>query len=265
MDITFYKYQGTGNDFIIIDNQENNFKPNKDIIRKLCNRRFGIGADGLILLNTAEETDFLMVYFNSDGNKSTLCGNGGRCIVKFAYDMGIASKEVIFEAVDGKHKAMIIKDKVSLKMKDVTLIEEYPDHYFIDTGSPHHIAFVSELETYDVFHYGKKIRFGAPYFEKGTNVNFVEKIANNTLFVRTYERGVEDETYSCGTGATAVAIAAYKKGWVSHHVQIKTLGGNLEVQFKEIAGKFVNIMLTGPAQFVFKTTINFNTLCKSAF
>lgn len=259
MKFSIYKYQGTGNDFVIIDDRKKSFPIDKKIIQNLCHRRFGIGADGLMLLQEDEKSDFRMCYFNADGNESTMCGNGGRSLVRFAYDLKIISNKTSFNAIDGKHDAIVFPDKVALKMTNVQKVEEHKDHYFLNTGSPHHVEFVESLESFDVFNNGKRIRNGAPYFKEGTNVNFVEKIAENTLFVRTYERGVEDETYSCGTGVTAAAIASYKKGITHNHVHIKTLGGNLEVRFnEESTGILSDIELIGPAKFVFKGEININ-------
>ncbi|APD08172.1 diaminopimelate epimerase [Flavobacteriaceae bacterium UJ101] len=257
MKFSIYKYQGTGNDFVIIDDRKKNFPVDKKLIENLCNRRFGIGADGLMLLQDDEKSDFHMYYFNSDGNESTMCGNGGRSLVRFAHDLNVISNKTSFNAIDGLHDATIFPDKIALGMTQVEKIEEFEDHYFLNTGSPHHVEFVKNVETFDVFNKGKQIRNGAPYFKEGTNVNFIEKIAEDTLFVRTYERGVEDETYSCGTGVTAAAIAAYRKGITNNHVHIKTLGGNLEVSFNEKdTGIIADIQLIGPAKFVFKGEID---------
>ncbi|MFV0237184.1 MAG: diaminopimelate epimerase [Flavobacteriales bacterium] len=257
MKFCIYKYQGTGNDFIILDDRNKKFPIDKKLIQNLCNRRFGIGSDGLMLLQEDEKSDFYMCYFNADGNESTMCGNGGRSLVRFAHDLNVISNKTSFNAIDGLHEATIFPDKIALGMTAVKKIEEYNHHYFINTGSPHHVEFVKDLASFDVFNNGKRIRNGSPYFKEGTNVNFVEKISDNVLFVRTYERGVEDETYSCGTGVTAAAIASYKKGITGNQVQIKTLGGNLEVSFIEKdTGIIMHIELTGSAKFVFKGEIN---------
>ncbi len=254
MNIHFYKYQGTGNDFVIIDNRTNHFsKKNTVLINKLCDRRFGIGADGLILLENSDTTDFKMVYFNADGNESTMCGNGGRCIVAFANRLGIIKNETTFNAIDGTHYATIENDVVNLQMKDVSEIKQNDSHIFLDTGSPHHVEFHNDISKIDVKNLGRAIRIGAPYFEEGTNVNFVEQINNNTFKVRTYERGVEDETLSCGTGVTAVAIAASKsKKTLSNTINIETLGGNLNVSFKIDNTIYKDIFLSGKATFVFE-------------
>ncbi len=256
MRFTIYKYQGTGNDFIILDDRDKRFPVSEKLIKNLCDRRFGVGADGLMLLQNDSKEDFFMCYFNADGNESSMCGNGGRSLVRFAHNLNLISERTIFNAVDGLHEAAVFPDKIALGMTDVIKVEKHPDHYFLNTGSPHHVVFVDNLKSFDVFNQGKEIRYGAPYFEKGTNVNFVELIDENTLFVRTYERGVENETYSCGTGVTAAAIAAYEKGITNNRVLIKTLGGNLEVQFEKEGDGFVNIRLIGPAQFVFKGEID---------
>lgn len=252
--IEFYKYQGTGNDFIMIDNRQQQFPKNDTkLISKLCDRKFGIGADGLILLELSNLQDFTMIYYNADGNEGSMCGNGGRCIVAFAKQLGIIDENTTFDAIDGLHEAHIIDDLVSLKMKDVTEVEQFAEHLFLDTGSPHHITFVDALNNFDVYNTGKKIRYGAPYFEKGTNVNFVEQKDEASFKVRTYERGVENETLSCGTGVTAVAIAAHKaKKTARTTLSLETLGGALQVSFNADADSYKNVFLKGKATKVFK-------------
>jgi len=249
MNLHFYKYQGAGNDFIMIDNRTSIFpKNNQNLISKLCHRRFGIGADGLILLENSSTQDFKMIYFNADGNEGTMCGNGGRCIVAFAKELKIIKNNTTFEAVDGEHTASIDKNLISLKMADVNAIEEFKNHTFLNTGSPHHIEFQSNIDTINIKEKGAEIRYGKPYFEEGTNVNFVEKINDNTFKMRTYERGVEDETLACGTGATAVAIAANKTNKTNANlIKLEVLGGNLEVSFKIKNNKYTDVFLTGPA------------------
>ncbi|UMB53891.1 diaminopimelate epimerase [Lutibacter sp. A64] len=257
MKIHFYKYQGAGNDFIMVDNRDLSFpKTNKQLINKLCDRRFGIGADGLILLEPSENEDFTMVYFNADGNEGSMCGNGGRCIVAFAKQLAVINNKTTFNAVDGLHFASIENEIVSLKMIDVTDIEVSDTHAFLNTGSPHHVSFTEEISDLNVKEVGAKIRYGAPYFETGTNVNFVEKTATDSFKVRTYERGVEDETLACGTGVTAVAIAAHNSNKTSDtSIKIEVLGGNLEVSFEKIKNTYTNVFLKGPAQFVFEGNI----------
>jgi diaminopimelate epimerase len=251
MKLNFFKYQGTGNDFILVDNRKEHFNHNSKLIKKLCDRRFGIGADGFILLEDHLAYDFQMIYFNSDGKQSSMCGNGGRCIVQFAQDMGVIKKETTFYAIDGEHDAFIKNGLVYLKMIDVEGIEEKKDHFYMNTGSPHYVKFVKNVKEFPVFEEGKKIRYNDRFKKKGTNVNFAEKTGKNKIFVRTYERGVEDETYSCGTGVTAAAIAASLSGMASP-VQILTLGGELAISFKKNKEKFTDIYLSGPALKVFK-------------
>ncbi|MFN2262097.1 MAG: diaminopimelate epimerase [Psychroflexus sp.] len=260
MNLHFYKYQGTGNDFVIFDNRQNVFKKDTKLIKHICHRRFGVGADGLILLETSanENLDFKMVYYNADGRESTMCGNGGRCIVAFAKHLEIINSTAKFEAIDGLHKAEINGDSVNLLMADVPLINTGRSATFLDTGSPHHIEFVDNLEDFDVKKQGRRIRHLENYETiGGVNVNFV-RFTDDVLKVRTYERGVEDETYSCGTGVTAAAIAAKMSGFVSEiPVKVSTKGGNLEVDFELLPPNGCqNIWLKGPATFVFEGEIS---------
>lgn len=257
MNIPFYKYQGTGNDFVLIDNRTNIFdRERRDIVAQICHRRFGIGADGFILLQNKEGYDFEMVYYNADGNESTMCGNGGRCIVQFAYDLGVIGNTTRFLAVDGAHDAQVKDGLVHLHMIDVTSVNSIDDKtFFLNTGSPHYVQGVSGIEQFPIFEQGKAIRYSEAFKPGGTNVNFME-MQNNTLFVRTYERGVEDETYSCGTGVTAAAIAASKLG-ASVPVAVKTLGGNLQVSFVQSSeNNYSDIYLIGPAKRVFAGQID---------
>jgi len=254
--LTFYKYQGTGNDFILIDNRSNTFpKENKSLVARLCDRRFGIGADGLLLLEDDISVDFKMVYFNSDGNQGSMCGNGGRCLVAFAKFLGIIGKETSFNAIDGLHSAIIEDNIVELKMNNVTEIHTKPNAYYLNTGSPHHVQLVDALENLDVYKEGAKLRYGL-YGEKGSNINFVEPLDEGSFAVRTYERGVEDETLSCGTGVTAVAIAMHKANKIqAETVDIETKGGKLQVKFIHNANGYSNVSLIGPAMQVFKGEI----------
>ncbi len=260
MELSFYKYQGTGNDFVMVDNRQQLLSKNStNLIQTFCDRKFGIGADGLILLEKPENDsdDFKMVYFNADGRESSMCGNGGRCIVAFAHFLGIIKEKAAFTAIDGFHEAMIDKDLVSLKMVEVKGHIENDSAVFLNTGSPHHVIFTNGIKDIDVKKEGAAVRYSEEYKEAGgTNVNFVEVIDQNNLKVRTYERGVEDETLSCGTGVTAVALAAYATGKVSATtVHMDTPGGLLTVSFEPRNTGFRNIWLTGPAKQVFKGVI----------
>jgi diaminopimelate epimerase len=258
MKLTFSKYQGTGNDFIMIDNRDEIFPKNKvQLIEKLCNRRFGIGADGLILLENDPKSDFKMVYYNSDGNQSSMCGNGGRCLVAFAKKLGIIRDETTFIATDGLHFAKINdKNYVSLQMIDVEQVKTTSDYSFLDTGSPHHVEMVDNLKELDVKTKGATIRYSELYGNAGSNVNFVKQIDAESFAIRTYERGVEDETLSCGTGATAAAIAMYTSEKTNQtEVNIDVEGGKLKISFTEDNGKFTDVFLNGPAEFVFEGTV----------
>lgn len=259
MQIEFFKYQGTGNDFILIDNRNMELSLSAEQIAFLCHRRFGIGADGLMLLELEPGFDFKMVYFNSDGKESSMCGNGGRCITAFAGKLGLVNGKCRFLAVDGPHDATLLENgTVSLKMQDVREIEENENFFYLNTGSPHYVQKVFDVENFDVFNEGKKIRYNDRFNAEGTNVNFIEK-QDDVLFVRTYERGVEDETYSCGTGVTAAALVAAITGISTgkNSCKIKTLGGDLEVKFDKVLEKnFYNIWLEGPAEFVFRGQID---------
>ncbi len=256
----FFKYQGTGNDFVMIDQREEQYLTREDVakIEHLCHRRFGIGADGLILLQNHEGYDFEMVYFNSDGRESSMCGNGGRCIVAFAKQLGIIKEKAHFLAIDGEHEAIIRSDGwVELKMTDVADIEIGTSFFYLNTGSPHYVTFVDDLDDVDVVREGRAVRYNDRFKEAGTNVNFVQTNAEG-ITVATYERGVEDETLSCGTGVTAAAIAQYlKSGNNRTRIPIRVKGGNLEVRFEPENGSFTNIWLCGPATLVFEGDIQF--------
>lgn len=258
MIIGFNKYQGTGNDFIIIDNRSDVFNPgNSKLINRLCNRRFGIGADGLILVSHSKDYAFEMKYFNSDGFESTMCGNGGRCAADFAIRYGIGSKKLNFLAVDGVHNAISENGLIRLQMNDVTEKRQLDKGYFLNTGSPHYVLFVKGLDALNVHDEGKKIRSSEKFSPQGTNVNFVEP-ENGGIYVRTYERGVEDETLSCGTGVTASAIASVLAGHFDRGpINIRTKGGNLSVEFDIKEESIINIWLCGPATFVFEGKIEF--------
>jgi diaminopimelate epimerase len=258
--IKFYKYQGAGNDFILVDNRKNTVDHhNPKLIARFCDRRFGIGGDGMMFLQDKAGYDFEMVYYNADGQPSSMCGNGGRCIVAFAKFLGIIKNETDFLAVDGPHHAKISDsgDWVSLQMIDVSEISIDGDAYVLNTGSPHYVKLVSDLEGKDVYHDGHAIRNNDTYKAKGINVNFVEPL-NDGYFVRTFERGVEDETYACGTGVTAVALAMAKHNHKTGKLNtpIKVLGGNLNIRFETDGKNFSNIFLEGPAVQVFEGETN---------
>lgn len=256
MNLNFYKYQGAGNDFVLIDNRYKSIENiDKEAVKTICDRRFGVGADGLMLLNTHDEYDFEMKYYNADGNLGSMCGNGGRCIVAFAKHLKIIQHETTFLAVDGPHYAKIADNEgwVELQMIDVETITQMDNAYVLNTGSPHYVVLQSNLENFDVYASGKKIRNNSLFLTKGINVNFVED-RGTEYFVRTYERGVEDETFACGTGVTAVALAMAKmKNQLGRScTQIEALGGALEIKFSYDGEKFEKIFLCGPAKGVFQ-------------
>ena len=259
MKIHFSKYQATGNDFVLIDNRSGKYSFSPEQVRLICDRKFGIGADGLMLIERHPHAHFNLQYFNSDGSQS-LCGNGSRAAVRMAAALGLVNGKAKFEAFDGLHDAEILEDGIiRLKMNNVSEVKSYGESFFINTGSPHYIRFVSQVEDYPVFEEGRKIRYESQFSPGGTNVNFVQLGTGNSIFVRTYERGVEDETLSCGTGVTAAALAASLKGLTSP-VSVRTRGGELRVEFKAASaavqadsrGKFEDIYLTGPAKLVFE-------------
>lgn len=258
MKVEFYKYQGTGNDFVILENRDNKYDTlTPKQVKHICDRRFGIGADGLMMLNKHAELDFEMKYFNADGNESSMCGNGGRCLVQFAKNQGMYKSTYRFMAIDGMHEADIdLQNKVRLKMKNVDKVEYHNGYAVLNTGSPHFVKFADNVEEIDVLETGREIRYSKTFAAEGINVNFVETIDEDGIFVRTYERGVEDETLSCGTGVTASALmnAHNEKGF--NRVEVKTPGGHLSVEFNKTDDEhFDNIWLCGPAEMVFKGEI----------
>ena len=257
MNIPFYKYQGTGNDFVLIDNRNGRFPlQDQQRIAKICDRRFGVGSDGVIVLQNQKGVDFVMHYFNADGQLGSFCGNGGRCVVAFAKQLGIIDKHANFAAFDGLHDATISGNIVSLSMRDVDHVQTYPKYVFLDTGSPHHVEFVNDIKNIDVPKRGSVIAHNEIYGDKGTNVNFVEINEAKEIHVRTFERGVENETLSCGTGVTAAALAAFSTAKVTNSkIQVHTLGGDLTVSFATQGKGFIDLVLTGPTKLVFSGTL----------
>lgn len=260
MNIPFFKYQGTGNDFILVDNRSNVFSNlSREEIERICDRRFSIGADGLMMLNHKEGYDFEMKYYNSDGKPGSMCGNGGRCIVRFAYDLGIHRESYHFLASDGEHEADIDTGSniINLKMRDVQGYKEENGHFIVDTGSPHYITFVEDVMDFDVVKEGTAIRYSEPFQKDGINVNFVQNKGDDEIIVRTYERGVEDETYSCGTGVTASALVCHHNDCGYNDVTVDTKGGKLVVKFdRSYDNKYSNIWLCGPAEKSFEGKVN---------
>ncbi len=257
MKIPFYKYQGTGNDFVILDNRKGEFTSlNQKQIQRLCDRRFGIGADGLMMLNNKAGYDFEMIYFNADGNPGSMCGNGGRCMIRFVYNLGIHKYTYKFFASDGEHEGEVDKQWIRLKMNDVSEIGEHSSFTVLNTGSPHFVKFANDVENIDVVETGREIRYSKRYMPNGINVNFVENTGDDSIFVRTYERGVEDETLSCGTGVTAAALMSAHNSRGFNKVDVETPGGHLSVEFTKVDDShFENIWLCGPAELVYSGEI----------
>lgn len=255
MKISFQKYQATGNDFVIVDNRKGNYSFSVDQIKTICDRKFGVGADGLMLIEKDPEQDFNLIYYNADGSPS-LCGNGSRAAVTMASALGIVNGKANFNAYDGLHAAEILANgNVRLKMNNVKEVKAVSGGVFINTGSPHFIQWVENAGEVSVFEEGKKLRYSDAFKPGGTNVNFVEQLGQNSIFVRTYERGVENETLSCGTGVTAAALAASFRQNTSP-VTVKTLGGELSVEFQVGQdGSFTDIFLIGPAKMVFEGSL----------
>ena len=258
MILNFSKYQGTGNNFVMVDNRTKIFpNGNTDIISYLCDRNFGIGADGVILIENDTESDFRMIYYNPDGTE-TMCGNGGRCAVAFARDLGMIQNQTTFNAFDGLHFASIDGKDISLQMIDVDTVQHNTYYSFLNTGTPHHVELVNDLTDYPVFTRGKELRYNL-YGEKGSNIDFVEQKNSDTFRVRTYEKGVEDETLACGTGVTAVAIAMHHSGkTTANTIKLPVEGGTLKVSFDFTDGTYSNVFLIGPAKFIFKGSIELN-------
>jgi diaminopimelate epimerase len=259
MNLEFYKYHGAGNDFIMIDCRDSTESMfTTEIVHSLCDRHFGIGADGLILLLKSNGNDFRMKYFNSDGKEGTMCGNGGRCITAFARDLGLISDKAEFTGIDGLHHSLILENGlIRLRMKDVTEVSRLGDGYLMDTGSTHFVVFRDNTDETDVFGEGRRTRYQQRFGIAGTNVNFVQKLTENSFRIRTYERGVEDETLACGTGAVASAISSYiENGTDKTSYLVQARGGSLSVSFTpKNDGSFTDVWLEGPAEFVFRGKI----------
>ncbi|MBL0308645.1 MAG: diaminopimelate epimerase [Bacteroidetes bacterium] len=258
MTVKFYKYQGTGNDFIMIDNREGLLDRNHpELVRLLCDRRFGIGGDGLIYFQNKSGYDFEMVYFNSDGNESSMCGNGGRCLIRFVKDLGLISSQCRFLAIDGDHNGEILADgDVVLQMMDVPTIESFQNDFVLNTGSPHYVRFVEDVRKLNLVEEARKVRYSPRFEKEGINVNFVTRRSDQEIYVRTYERGVEDETLSCGTGVVASAIAFAVSTIPSlSQIQVETPGGLLSVKLQKAEAGYRNIFLQGPAKKVFEGSV----------
>jgi diaminopimelate epimerase len=255
VEIKFDKYQGTGNDFVILDNRDGKYSMLP--VAHICDRKFGIGADGLMLLENSSEEDFKMVYYNSDGAISSMCGNGGRCLVHFANKLGVIGNKCEFIAIDGLHEAQVNGSTVELKMNNVTAVDKRDNAFVLDTGSPHYVSVNSELPGEDFVQIAKGIRYNDEFTAEGINVNFISG-KDNSIEIRTYERGVEDETLSCGTGVTAAAIAFHQHANGTEgdfEYAIKSMGGDLKVRFTFSSNEYNNVWLIGPATHVFSGSI----------
>ena len=257
MDIKFSKYQGTGNDFIIINNISNFFpKDDNKLISKLCDRKFGIGADGLILIDNHSSLPFEMIYYNSDGFIGSMCGNGARCSVHFSFLNKIIKSKTKFNAFDGIHNGIVDHDLINISMSDVIGFEKYEDYLFIDSGSPHLVKYVQDVNSIDLINVSQKIQH-SNQFNEGVNVNFISKNSDNSFQIRTYERGVEDETLSCGTGAVALAVCLEINSKINNDkVLIYTKGGELKVSLKKIESTYSDIWLSGGVELVYSGEYN---------
>jgi diaminopimelate epimerase len=263
MEIRFYKYQGTGNDFVILDNRDKSYDGlTRQQVAFLCDRRFGIGGDGLMLLNLHPDYDFEMIYYNSDGRESSMCGNGGRCLTKFASDIGIIQSSYNFIAVDGAHEASLNTDgTVSLKMNDVDDVRYDRGNFILNTGSPHFVTMAADIMHLDIVKKGRDIRNNNEFKKEGINVNFVEQTDEpDRIIVRTYERGVENETLSCGTGVVAAALVCHHNDNGFNRVEVQTKGGMLSVEYDKIDEAFRNVWLNGPAVKVFEGVLKVDEL-----
>ena len=257
--IHFQKYQGTGNDFVMLDNLTGQYNDLSIAqIVQICDRRFGVGADGLIKINTHNSLDFEIDYYNSDGSKS-FCGNGARCSVAFAKSLGIDVTNTRFLAIDGQHSAQMKDETITLDMLSVNAVIQDDNSFELNTGSPHYVRFVRDFGNENIVTEGRQIRYSEPYKKDGINVNLVEVLGVNSIKIATYERGVEDETLSCGTGATACAlVVGFTENRIGkNEIAVQVKGGDLKVDYEYLGkGSFTNIKLIGPAEFVFKGEIN---------
>ncbi len=259
MTVKFYKFQATGNDFILLNGFGDGINLTIEQIRFMCDRHFGIGADGLIILRIDGKSDFFMEFYNPDGSIASFCGNGGRAAVLFAFLQGLIQNETTFRALDGMHQAKIIaEDLVKLQMSDVAEILETKYGLFLNTGTQHVVRFVQDLDQIQIEQVARPIRYAQEFMPDGTNVNFVKVLDKNTIQMRTYEKGVEAETLSCGTGTVAAAIAAFEKFHLDPPISVQTRGGQLQVSFEKKDGVFTNIWLQGPVKFVFWGQISFD-------
>ena len=262
MKIDFFKYEGTGNDFVIIDNRELTFQKNdKTLIQNICDRKKGVGADGLILLENHDELDFSMIYFNADGSESGFCGNGSRCITHLSNNLNIINDNAKFNAIDGIHESKITNGRISVKMNDILKSEifKYNDKYsttFVDTGSPHLIRIYENIDSIDIVKEARELKLIYSEYTDGLNINFCQ-ISDSKIKLRTYERGVEDETLSCGTGAVASAVFLKDSGLVSNDkIEILMKGGLLSVELNKEKNLFSDIWLSGEVNMVFKGGYN---------
>lgn len=258
MTLKFDKYQGAGNDFIILNNYNGSYsRLSEEQIRGMCNRQMGIGADGLILLEPSDSSDFEMKYYNSDGKVSSLCGNGARCVVLYAHKKKIIGEKTKFNTIDGVHQAWLTShEKIKIQLNEVKKILKHKGSHIVNTGSPHYVKIVDNISDLNVKKEGSEIRYLKDFIPEGINVNFLQKKNNSNFLIRTYERGVEDETLACGTGAVAAAIVMHNIGETlgNTNLEIDTLGGSLKVDFDFDNSIYKNIFLEGPAKFVFSGT-----------
>lgn len=258
-ELPFVKYHGTGNDFILIEDSDGRWEYylNRESIAQLCHRHTGIGADGLMLLQRTGGYDFRMVYYNSDGGESTFCGNGSRCLVAFAHELGWVGEEAWFVASDGDHEARVIRpDQISVHMRSIAKIHPHGPGVVLDSGSPHYVTWVADLDDMDLVAEAHRIRYAPEFQQEGVNVNFIEEHPEG-LRIRTYERGVEGETLSCGTGVTAAAIAWAQRfsDEGNDSQKVMTRGGDLTVEWERGHYGFRHIWLTGPAKKVFQGAV----------